>query len=73
MEEKNNYRIKIDGNEFEELSMSPTKSEPRIPISLMVTKRMLRRMKKFSEIQNNVSNDTIVYAYIKDTLNLIRD
>ena len=75
MEEKKHYRIKLDGSESEELSMSQmAKKETNTEkVSIMVSKRMLRRMKNFTEIQNNVSDNAIVYSYIKHTLTLLND
>ena len=75
MEEKKHYRIKLDGSESEELSMSlmAKKETNTEKVSIMVSKRMLRRMKNFTEIQNNVSDNAIVYSYIKQTLTLLND
>lgn len=75
MEERKHYRIKLDGSESEELSMSQmAKKETNTEkVSIMVSKRMLRRMKNFTEIQNNVSDNAIVYSYIKHTLTLLND
>ena len=75
MEERKHYRIKLDGSESEELSMlQMAKKETNTEkVSIMVSKRMLRRMKNFTEIQNNVSDNAIVYSYIKHTLTLLND
>ena len=72
----NNYRLKLDGSAdaFEELDTNRMDSIDRKTqtVSIKVSKRMLRRMKSIAEIQNEVSNDRILYAFVKTVLSLNR-
>ena len=67
-----NYKIKLDGSAdaFQELSIEQINTMERKTekVSIKVSKRMLRRMKDIAGIQGEVSDNRIVYAYIKTTL-----
>ena len=72
----NNCQLKLYGSVdvFEELDTNQMDNVERKTetVSIKVSKRMLRRMKALAEIQNEVSNDRILYGFVKTMLTLNR-
>ena len=70
------YRIKLDGSgdAFQELSTEQMLKKERNTetVSVKVSKRMLKHMKSIAGIQNEVSDNKILYAFIKTVLDTNR-
>ena len=69
-----NYKLKLDGSAdaFNEMSIEQMYYQERNTerVSIKVSKRMLKRMKAIAEIQNEESNDRILYGFVKTMLTL---
>ena len=70
----NNYKLKLDGSAdaFNEMSEEQMYYQERNTerVSIKVSRRMLKRMKAIAEIQNEESNDRILYGFVKTMLTL---
>lgn len=70
------YKIKLDESEdaFQELTTQQMLNRERNTetVSVKVSKRMLKRMKSIAGIKNEVSDNKILYAFIKTILDTNR-
>jgi len=63
------YRIKNSNNHKEMIELSPqakdTIAKRNMKCGVMLNRDLLKKMKRYAGIRNEVANNTILYAFIK--------